>query len=47
MLQSFDLIGNRSVSSEAGGGGDGDFLSDHFGLMVRIDVSNHKNSKVE
>jgi hypothetical protein len=36
-LQHFGLIGNHPVSKEENGGVR-DYLSDHFGLLVRIDV---------
>ncbi len=34
----FGLMGNRPVKTEDGGGGRGDYLSDHFGLVVGLDV---------
>ena len=36
-LQHFGLIGNRPVRKQDNGGVR-DYLSDHFGLLVRIDV---------
>lgn len=36
-LQHFRLIGNNPVRKEDNGGV-GDYLSDHFGLLVRINV---------
>jgi hypothetical protein len=41
-VKSFNLIGNQPVSRECGGRQDGDYLSDHFGLAVQIDVDNNK-----
>ena len=37
-LNQFDLVGNLPVRKDDGGSGAGDYLSDHFGMLVRIDV---------
>mmetsp|Transcript_24730 Transcript_24730/g.51791 ORF Transcript_24730/g.51791 Transcript_24730/m.51791 type:complete len:344 (+) Transcript_24730:66-1097(+) len=34
----YGLMGNRPVGKEDGGGSRGDYLSDHFGLVVKVDV---------
>lgn len=42
-LQSFRLVGNRSILPRDGGNGSGgDYLSDHYGLAVQIEVVDRK-----
>lgn len=38
-LNHFSFMGNRPVKAQDGGGGAGDYLSDHFGMVVGMDVS--------
>lgn len=37
-MNQFGLVGNLPVRKDDGGSGAGDYLSDHFGMLVRIDV---------